>query len=63
MGTYSYDEHVAMFGGIPEPGETYPGDPDALLDARRECGCHDGVTYDGYGLNIRDCPTCTETQR
>lgn len=36
MGTYSYDEFVDLFGGPPEPGETYPSDPDALIDAMRE---------------------------
>lgn len=36
MGTYSYDEFLSTFGGPPEPGETYPSDPDALIDAMRE---------------------------
>lgn len=36
MGTYSYGEYLDTFGGPPEPGETYPDDPDALRDRLRE---------------------------
>lgn len=36
MGTYSTAEFMEVFGGLPEPGETYPADPDALLDRLRE---------------------------
>lgn len=32
MGTYSFGEYLDTFGGMPEPGETYPDDPDALRD-------------------------------
>lgn len=38
MGTYSWQEHVDLFGGLPEPGETYPDDPDALRDQAKEDG-------------------------
>lgn len=33
MGTYSSDEYLDTFGGLPEPGETYPADPDTVRDA------------------------------
>ncbi len=36
MGTYSFGEYLDTFGGMPEPGETYPDDPDALRDALEE---------------------------
>jgi hypothetical protein len=34
MGTLSFWEHYETFGGMPEPGETYPDDPDAARDER-----------------------------
>lgn len=36
MGTYSTQEYLDMFGGLPEPGETYPDDPDAVCDELEE---------------------------
>lgn len=36
MGTYSTSEYMDIFGGLPEPGETYPDDPDAVRDAVEE---------------------------
>lgn len=34
MGTYTYGEYLETFGGTPDPGETYPDDPDAARDER-----------------------------
>ncbi len=36
MGTYSFWDYYETFGGLPEPGETYPDDPDALRDMMEE---------------------------
>lgn len=36
MGTYSTQEFIDTFGGLPEPGETYPDDLDAVRDEVRE---------------------------
>lgn len=38
MGDYSYGEHMELFGGPPEPGESYPSleDVDALRKAAKE---------------------------
>lgn len=36
MGTYSTWEFYETFGGWPEPGETFPDDPDAARDARED---------------------------
>lgn len=36
MGTYSAAEYLEMFGGLPEPGEAYCSDPDALRDRLEE---------------------------
>lgn len=36
MGTYSTQEYLDTFGGMPEPGETYQDDPDAARDAMEE---------------------------
>ena len=50
MGTYSYGEHLDMYGGPPEPGECYPDDPDAVRDEIEE----QRRDADARGL----CPTC-----
>lgn len=36
MGTYDAGEWLETFGGLPEPGEAYPADPDAVRDAYEE---------------------------
>ncbi len=36
MGTYSFGEYLDTFGGMPEPGETYPDDPDTAREALEE---------------------------
>lgn len=36
MGNYSSEEFLETFGGLPEPGEAYPSDPDALRDRLEE---------------------------
>lgn len=35
MGTYSTQDFIDLFGGLPERGEAYP-DPDALRAAQEE---------------------------
>ena len=36
MGTYTTQEYLDMFGGLPERGETYPDDPDILRDMEEQ---------------------------
>lgn len=36
MGTYTTSEFMDAFGGLPEPGEAIPDDPDALRDQAEE---------------------------
>lgn len=43
MGTYSYSEYLETFGGPPEPGETYPDDPDAARNALEEYTANDAA--------------------
>lgn len=56
MGTYSYSDYLDTFGGPPEPGETYPDDPDALrdaLDMRDEPISATEALRDGFGEDQR----------
>lgn len=48
MGTYGYGEFLETFGGEPEPGETFPDDPDAVREAMRceHCGRTGGCRCD-----------------
>jgi hypothetical protein len=66
MGTYSYLEYLETFGGPPEPGETYPDDPDALRDmleeealavrrpciTRKFCGGEETVSLSGFARYV-----------
>lgn len=36
MGTYTVSEYLEMYGGLPEPGECVPDDPDAVRDDLEE---------------------------
>lgn len=36
MGTYDAGEWLEMYGGLPEPGEAYPADPDLVRERAEE---------------------------
>jgi hypothetical protein len=51
MGTYSSEEFLETFGGLPDRGECFPADPDTALDVARgdrcHCGCEDHPNENG----------------
>lgn len=53
MGNLSHDEHWAIYGGPPEPGECFPDDPDAIRDQAKDTEAPKDVIADFNAFLLR----------